>query len=170
MPTTTLIMRRTRMTTESVLTGYHAIEEALKSGSASGGILHISRKNERIRELVRLAGSLKVKIKRDSDEELSRISRETHRGVVLEMNIPVGSSDVTLGGYLKTLKEEKSLVLILDGITDPQNLGAILRSADQFGVDLVVLPSRRSAGMGPTVMKTSAGAAAYLKVIEVANL
>src|SRR6056297_2079773 len=120
MPTTTLIIRRTRMTTESVLTGYHAIEEALRSGNASGGILHISRKNERIRELVTLAGSMKVKIKRETDEALSRISREEHRGVVLEIAIAGSTPDVTLDGFLKNLGEKNALVLILDGITDPQ--------------------------------------------------
>jgi len=155
---------------ETVVTGYHAIEEALRSGRAENGILHISRKNERILRIIRTADARHVKIKRESDEVLNRLSADDHRGVVLELSAQKHSGSTTLEGFLGGIDQRDALVLILDGITDPQNLGAILRSADQFGVDLVVLPTRRSAGMTGTVMKVSAGAAAYLKVAEVHNL
>ena len=65
---------------------------------------------------------------------------------------------------------EKPIVLVLDGITDPQNLGAILRSADQFGVELVVIPSRRSAQESQTVSKVSSGASEYVPLAVVPNI
>jgi 23S rRNA (guanosine2251-2'-O)-methyltransferase len=71
---------------------------------------------------------------------------------------------------VESMELKNSVVLVLDEITDPQNLGAILRSADQFGVDLVVLPERRSAKLSSTVNKTSAGASAYISVVVVKNL
>jgi 23S rRNA (guanosine2251-2'-O)-methyltransferase len=61
-------------------------------------------------------------------------------------------------------------VVILDGITDPHNLGAVLRSADQFGVDLVVLPERRSAHLGDTVSRTSAGADRWVRTAAATNV
>ncbi len=67
-------------------------------------------------------------------------------------------------------EDETALVLILDEITDVQNLGSILRSADQFGVSLVILPERRSAQINPTVIKVSSGAAHYVPVARVVNL
>ncbi|MCF7953450.1 MAG: 23S rRNA (guanosine(2251)-2'-O)-methyltransferase RlmB [Spirochaetales bacterium] len=67
-------------------------------------------------------------------------------------------------------KQKKSTVVLLDEITDPHNLGAVLRSADLFAVDLVVIPSRRSVHLNETVVKVSSGAAKYVPVLTVANL
>lgn len=160
---------------EQVILGYHAIEEALLSGTASGGVLHISRKNDRIRMLTKIAAEQKIKIKRQSDEALTALvphtyKGELHRGAVLVLTSTARSGQGELEKFLEGLENRNALMLVLDGITDPQNLGAIIRSADQFGVDMVLLPSRRSAGVNATVMKVSAGAAAYINVLEVQNI
>src|SRR5207247_8808366 len=67
-------------------------------------------------------------------------------------------------------REATSFVLILDGITDPQNFGAILRVADGFGVDLVVIPQHESVGLTPAAVKASAGASEWVPVAQVTNL
>ncbi len=77
----------------------------------------------------------------------------------------------TVKEFVKGLSDDQgALVLILDGITDPQNLGAILRSADQFSVDLVIMPDRRSAQANETVNRISSGAAQYVPMSVVTNL
>lgn len=78
---------------------------------------------------------------------------------------------ISFSEELKRLEQlDRGVVLILDGITDPQNFGAILRSADMFGVDLVITPVRRSVQLNPTVVKVSSGAAQYVRVATVTNL
>ena len=71
---------------------------------------------------------------------------------------------------LAEISDPLALILLLDEINDPHNLGAILRSADQFGVELVVLPTRRAARETQTVVKTSAGASLYVPLCSVSNL
>ena len=97
------------------------------------------------------------------------------RGALLDLGGPRrGASrliETTVDEFCSSLKEDDgALVLILDGITDPHNLGAILRSADQFGVDLVLIPERRSVQANETVVKVSSGAAQYVPVSVVTNL
>jgi len=79
-------------------------------------------------------------------------------------------SPSSLKEFLKGSIPEQSLVVVLDSITDTHNLGAILRSADQFDADLVLLPERRSAQVNETVARTSAGASAWVPTLQVANL
>jgi len=157
------------MNAEQTIIGFHAIEEALKQAK-NGGILYISQKNDRINNLTKTASQHQVKIKRETDEKLKKLGGPSHRGAVLVLNSPAAPRITSVTDFLENLHVSQSLVLILDGITDPQNLGAVLRSADQFGVDVVVLPSRRSAKVNSTVMKTSAGAGVYVPVIEEVNL
>ena len=97
------------------------------------------------------------------------------RGAILDLGGPRrGASrliETTVEEFCDRLGEnDGALVLILDGITDPHNLGAILRSADQFGVDLVLIPERRSVQANETVVKVSSGAAQYVPLSVVTNL
>jgi len=157
------------MSEDRILIGYHAIEEALK-GVQGGGMLYVSQKNERIAGLIKVASSVKIKIKRSTDEHLLKIGGSDHRGAVLVLDAPVKTIGAGVSDFLNNLTVPRSLVLILDGITDPHNLGAVLRSADQFGVDMVILPTKRSVKVNNTVLKTSAGAGMYVPVREVTNL
>lgn len=157
--------------------GYHAIEEALKK-ARGGSTLYIARGAEgRTAELDRMARLTgKVAVRKVSRSELERMMPGVDlRGALLDLGGPrSGASrlqEVTVSEFCKSLKEDEgALVLLLDGITDPHNLGAILRSADQFGVDLVIIPERRAVQANETVFKVSSGAAQYVKISTVTNL
>ena len=156
------------------LTGFHAIEEYLKSGKSSGPLL-VGKAGPRARELVKLAGANRVTINQVGTHELDRLAPE-HRGIALEVQ-DSGGPDADFAGvtsveaFLKELGEKKeALILILDEITDPHNYGAILRSCDQFGVDLVVSRRKRSAKNAAVIAQTSSGASAWVRNAEEANL
>ena len=146
--------------------GFHAIEEMLKDKSIEG-TLFVSGRGKRHEKITFLARSRNIKISKVSDEALQRKSPDIDpRGVVLEVTgKKEEGKETSLKAFLDRTdsdRKENSLVLILDSITDPHNLGAILRSADQFGADLVILPGRRSAGDNATVRKISSGASEYV--------
>jgi 23S rRNA (guanosine2251-2'-O)-methyltransferase len=150
--------------------GFHSIEEALQKGAGTGTLL-ISRQSARISQIRQLAERKGVPVSEVEDGELTRLcGSEAHRGVLLALERPSATQRSSLKHHLRDLEGEKSLVLILDGITDPQNLGAILRSADQFGVQLVIIPSRRSAQESATVSKVSSGASEYVPLVVVPNI
>lgn len=157
--------------------GFHAIEEALKK-AGMGSTLYVQRQGgERIESLVREAKLTgKVAVKKLSKDELERMMPGADvRGAILDLGGPRrGASrliETTVEEFCDRLGEnDGALVLILDGITDPHNLGAILRSADQFEVDLVLIPERRSVQANETVVKVSSGAAQYVPLSVVTNL
>ncbi len=154
-----------------ILTGYHAIEERLKEGSIEG-TLYVARENSRIARLLGDARKTGIPIRRENMQALDRLcGHADHRGAVLVVTGTTAERRApSLESVLSGLPEGRGLVLVLCGITDPHNLGAILRSADQFRVDLVVLPERRSARDSEIIARTSAGAAAYVPLIVVPNL
>lgn len=156
-----------RTMADRVLTGLHAIEEELRRGAAESRLL-VSGKGPRIDSLIALARSVGAGVSRVSRGELTRVGGARARSAVLVVSANVEPAEFQ--AILPTLKRDDSLVVIADGITDPHNLGAVLRSADQFGVDLVVLPERRSAGLGDTVSRTSSGADRWVRTAIVPNL
>ena len=151
--------------------GYHAIEELLRRGTVEGTLL-VGRQNERIERLVELARKAGVEVSEVDEPHLAGLIGSTaHKGAVLAVSRGAPSPKGDLASELDAIGDRPSaLVLVLDGITDPQNLGAILRSADLLGVDLVVLPSRRSVQETGTVARVSAGASAYVPLVVVPNL
>lgn len=177
-----------------LVTGFHAIEESLRRETQ--GELLVCRASPRIAELEEAARRAGVPVRRVDRRELDRLAGGAeHRGVGLWLARtpadPAGSSPEpaprpadrsagTTAGEPKpagALKERlgaitgsTALVLLLDQINDPHNLGAILRSADQFGAELAVIPSRRAAHETQTVLKTSSGASLYVPVLSVPNL
>lgn len=152
------------------LTGFHAIEERLKSGKDCGPLL-LAKAGPRARELVTLAGNCKVRVDRVGTFELDRIAPD-NRGVALQVEeVEESGSAVDLEEFLNGLGDRADvLALILDDITDPHNYGAILRSCDQFGVDLVISRNRRNAKHADVIAKTSAGTIAWVPQAETANL
>jgi 23S rRNA (guanosine2251-2'-O)-methyltransferase len=151
------------------LTGFHAIEELIKSGKAKGPLL-VANAGPRARAVMALAVEHKVPINRTGEHELNRIARG-HRGIALTVDQGAVGTETTVEEFIADLEEDRdALVLILDSITNPHNYGAILRSCDQFGADLVVVGNRRSAKDAETVSKTSAGASAWMPIAPVANL
>jgi 23S rRNA (guanosine2251-2'-O)-methyltransferase len=159
------------------LTGFHAIEEAIKSAGPgqSPGPLLMAKPGPRAREIAALAVSRKIRVDRAGTHELDRLA-PGHRGIALAVDEGGGrrggfGAATDLGAFIAGLGDRKdALVAVLDEITDPHNYGAILRSCDQFGVDLVVTRNRRTAKHAEAVAQTSAGAASWVSATEAANL
>ncbi len=166
-----------------VFTGFHSIEELLKK-KKSDGIIYYSRSSGRILAVIDLAKRQGYRAVKVSELEISKIAEGAdHRGIVFvnssenNKNIKRGSdvratgrSPLRLDSYLKNLSSPNALVIILDGVTDPHNLGAVIRSSDQFYADIVLIPSRNSARDNATVSKTSAGADNYVNIDVITNL
>ncbi len=152
-----------------VICGFHAVEESLRSGAP--GSLLISRTDSRVEALKDLARDRGVAVKPVSAKELSRLcGHDRHQGVVLLSQTSRVSVKKSLQDTLAAIEGSSTLILLLDELNDPHNLGAILRSADQLAVDLVVTTIRRSVSETPAVVRASAGASRYVPLIAVANL
>ncbi|MFP3042679.1 23S rRNA (guanosine(2251)-2'-O)-methyltransferase RlmB [Treponema primitia] len=153
------------------LSGFHAIEERIKaSPPGQTGPLLVAKAGPRAREIVDLAVERKIQVNRVGTHELDRLAPD-HRGIALYTEDTGAGYEVTLASFLLSLEDRKdALVVILDEVTDPHNYGAILRSCDQFGVDLVITRTRRIAKYAEIVSKTSAGADSWVPVAETANL
>jgi len=156
------------------LAGFHAIEERIKSGRPCGPLL-VAKPGPRAKELTVLANERKVRVDRVGTAELDRLAPD-HRGIALQVDERGSEADASLEEFLAGLGQsgdggrQDVLVTVLDEITDPHNYGAILRSCDQFGADLVITRHRRIAKYAEIVAQTSAGAAAWVPQAETANL
>src|ERR1700723_1656657 len=154
-----------------VLYGLHPVEEAIRSGSRQ--LDHVSvareRRDDRLERLIELCRMGGIRGSIESRDQLSRLARtDAHQGVlaIVRERRFLGIED------LLTLTEpgRYRFFLALDGIEDPHNLGALLRTADGAGVNGVILPERRSAPVTATVAKTSAGASEHVRIARVTNL
>jgi len=152
-----------------LLYGLHAVEEAIRSGNRRLESVVISRQ----RQGMRLGGiavacqAAGIPVRMESKEQLTRLAHtDAHQGVVA---IVVEREYSSLEDLARR-REHDLFLLALDGVEDPHNLGALLRTADGAGVDGVVLPERRAAGVNATVVKTSAGAAEHVRIARVTNL
>jgi 23S rRNA (guanosine2251-2'-O)-methyltransferase len=150
--------------------GYHTIEEMLRRGVSANTLL-LSRTSARIDTLRALAQSVGVAVSEVEEGELTRLcGSPAHRGAVLVVQKLKTAAATDLKDWLASFSVETGLVLALDHISDPQNLGTILRSADLFRADLVILPSRRSAQENQTVARVSSGASAYVPLVVLPNI
>ena len=165
------------MSKPQFVTGLRAVEQLLanRSGEVKKLLVEYRTANPRIEAVIAKAKELGVEFQEANRARLKQISGELrHQGLVAEIK---RSSTVDEAG-LRTLVEERLtdypipplLLLVLDAIQDPHNLGACLRSADAVGVDAVIVPRHGAAGLGPTVSKVAAGAAETLPFVTVANL
>lgn len=137
-------------------------------------MLQQGRKDARSQQLHELADKRGVKLSHCTRRELDRLAGEgpdalRHQGVMARMLVQAPGNESDLLDLLARL-DGPPLLLILDGIQDPRNLGACLRSADAAGVDAVVMPRDRAAGLTPAARKTAAGAAESVPVFAVTNL
>ncbi len=150
--------------------GFRAIEELI-SAPAPGSVLMLARAGARQRKLAALAAASGVPVRRVSEEELSRHADPSrHRGALLRLRDRQPRSGDRRLEEIAARTDGGALVLAVDGVTDTANLGAILRSAEGFGVDLVVLHADRAAPVTPAAIRAAAGATAYLTIITVTNL
>ena len=162
------------MSKAKFVTGLRTVEQLMSQRPAD--ILKIYAEyqtaNPRLEGLITQANAKGIEIQPANRARLHQISGENrHQGVVAEIR----RSQTLDEGTLRTLVEEKLtqdkplLLLVLDGIQDPHNLGACLRTADAAGVDAVVVPRHGAAGLGPTVSKVAAGAAESIPFAAVPN-
>ncbi|MEJ2610368.1 MAG: TrmH family RNA methyltransferase, partial [Candidatus Thiodiazotropha sp.] len=149
----------------------HAVKAALKQGTQVTELLvDAARQDKRIKEILELADGVGVKWRRISDKALSETVGDTaHQGVALRFREQQAQDEPYLKALLKRLNQAP-LLLILDGVQDPHNLGACLRSADGAGVNAVIIPRDRSVGLTSTVRKVASGAAETVPLIQVTNL
>jgi 23S rRNA (guanosine2251-2'-O)-methyltransferase len=153
----------------SLIHGINPVTESLRAAPEKIERICIERgqKNPRIQEIIELARLNHIRI---SFEERSWLDRkaegERHQGVLCY------AAEMITYAPEEILDQAKSpgLLVVLDGIEDPHNLGAILRSAEAAGADGVFLPQHRSAGLSATVIKSSAGAASHIKLARGTNL
>src|SRR6266545_1818591 len=148
-----------------IIYGINPVLEALRAGRVKE--LRVSQRNDdRLRELLALAGDSGVQVRRVPPEALDRDSRRgVHQGVVAEVE------DLEAYDVADLVRGARGvpLIVVLDGIEDPHNLGAILRTADAAGVDGVIIQSRRVAALGGAAAKASAGAMSHVRIAEVVN-
>ena len=172
---------------KNYLTGANGAAEAVRRGR---GTLLAAKESPRIAALIESARRHGVEVRRVSVEELNRLTQGAdHRGFALETDSGAGGGGsagsalpgsglagsalagaASLGDVCRCAGPE-SLVILLDGITDPHNLGAVLRCADQFAADAVIVPRRRSAGArADSLSRASSGAVEWVNLIETPNL
>jgi 23S rRNA (guanosine2251-2'-O)-methyltransferase len=150
------------------LTGFHAVEEALEAGRALDRIVIArGRHGGRIEGIVQLAKSRGVPVRFEDRAQVDRLAgTPEHQGVAAL----AAAKPTTDFEDLLRAKNAQSLLVLLDGVEDPHNLGAIVRTSLAAGAQGVVIPERRAAGLTDTVERASAGALAHLPVARVKNL
>jgi len=155
--------------TNTYLLSFHAIEECIINGDAL--TLYITRSSSRSRDLVSLCDEHSVSVKNVKRIPTHiNIDSPKFRGYWLETGSEKNTPPDFESWLANHIDMPESLILVLDGVQDPHNLGAILRSADLFAVSAVIIPGRRSAGMNDTVERVSAGASRYVPLFQVSNL
>jgi 23S rRNA (guanosine2251-2'-O)-methyltransferase len=153
-----------------IIYGFHAVTSRLRQSPASVKELYVdaARDDRRAQELVKTAESRGARVMRVDEKRLDGMTHHArHQGVAARIEItrlPAHIDEV-----LETL-QEPALLLVLDGVTDPHNLGACLRVADAMGVHAVVAPKDRAVGINATVSKVASGAAETVPYIAVTNL
>lgn len=170
-----------------IITGFHTIEEELKAiesidaGKVAEKIKGVrivyAKPGPRVKKILSTASALSIPSQETDTSAIDKMvqilppTARDHRGIVLVMENAEQAAPIRMDDIIKVLAlKEKALVLVLDSITDPQNVGAIIRSADQFAVDLVILPEHRGATDFEVISRTSAGAASWVNIVVVPNL
>lgn len=160
------------MSDEVLVFGLHAVRTLLQQHAQRVVklILQKGRDDSRVTQLAQLARSANVKVEHREVAELDRLaSGDRHQGACLQVRPAAVLGEGALDAILDSLTVPP-LLLVLDGVQDPHNLGACLRTADAAGVHAVIVPRDRAAGLSPTVRKVASGAAETMPLIQVVNL
>lgn len=160
------------MAAPQLIAGLHAVRTAL--GLEGGNVQELwydsQRRDRRLREVLEMARKAHIPTHVAERDNLDRLTGgANHQGVVARAALPAALDERALDGLLANLSEPPFL-LILDGVQDPHNLGACLRTADAAGVHAVIAPRDRSVGLTSTVCKVASGAAGKVTYIQVTNL
>jgi 23S rRNA (guanosine2251-2'-O)-methyltransferase len=159
-----------------VLFGLHPVEEALRAGNRRFDHVCVSRERQehgaaqKLQRVVDLCRAQGIRVRFENRDQLTRMAKSPgHQGIVAVVR---EREFLTLEDLIAAPANPANsrLLLALDGVEDPQNLGALLRSADGAGVDGVLLPERRSAPLSAVAIKTSAGAAEHMRIARTVNL
>src|SRR3954465_5513799 len=153
-----------------VIFGLHAVEEALRARAR--GLEYVAvdrgRKDAKLQRIIDICREDGVQLRFEPREQLTRLAKtQSHQGV---MAVVAEKQYADVESLLGKKRGEWSFLLVLDGVEDPHNLGALLRTADAAGVDGVVIPERRAAGVNATVARASAGASEHVPVAKVTNI
>jgi len=153
-----------------VIYGIIAVVEALRSRGRSIQYVAVARerRDDRVQGVIEAARTAGVMVRLLPREQVSKVAgTDLHQGVVA---VGGGRAYADLDELLEHRRGEFAFVAVLDGIEDPHNLGAILRTADAAGADGVVIPERRAAGVTGAVAKASAGASEHVRIARVTNI
>lgn len=169
----------------NIYTGFHAVEEKVRKFSQDKKSslklkLYYSKPGPRIKKILAAAQEVQIPCELTDDKTLDSMVAELppeareHRGIILfaEGEKLREKNEVQLDQWLTQCPEEATVV-ILDNVTDPHNIGAVLRSCDQFGAQLLIVPSHNSTAHvreNEIIARTSAGASAWVSIATVANL
>jgi 23S rRNA (guanosine2251-2'-O)-methyltransferase len=161
------------MAERELVHGVHAVEALLRRQPERIDclLLHAGRRDRRLQQLRELAEQQGVRYRELAREELDRlVAGSVHQGVLAEVRAaePLGE-EFLLHDLLPRL-DKPALLLVLDGVTDPHNLGACLRAADAFGADAVIAPRDHAAPLNATARKAASGAADVVPYVVVTNL
>jgi 23S rRNA (guanosine2251-2'-O)-methyltransferase len=155
-----------------ILYGRHAVHESLQAGRRKSYKLMLAegvRQTDAIGQIVFLAEQAGASVAYTQRRNLDRLGDVNHQGVALETSeYPYSSLDDILA--IAQSRQEAPLILLLDLLQDPQNVGSLLRTAEVAGVHGVIIQRRRAVGITPAVIHASAGAAEHLLVAQVTNL
>lgn len=164
--------RKHRLRFMDIIKGRNSVQEALRGRRRIKRVLLAKalKESDALKEIKKIARERGIPIKMVDRKELDSISYlKAHQGVVAyaEPLPPISFDD-----FLISLRSEKEppIVLLLDEVTDPQNLGSLMRSADAVGASGIVITRRRSVGLTPAVIKASAGAVEHVPLVQVGNL
>lgn len=155
--------------TNDIVYGVHAVTESLHANTGNKLYIQEDLRGKNVDNIKRLATEKKVSISWTPKKTLSEMTEgAVHQGFVLRVSaFAYTELDVILE---KAEQEDNPLILILDGLTDPHNLGSILRTADATNVCGVIIPKHRAVGVTPVVSKTSTGAVEHVPIARVTNL
>ncbi len=157
---------------KTTIHGIHAVLTAIENDAAN--ILALwadtQQPNKRLSQLLSSAKKVGLKVRHADSRQLEKLAKSNkHQHIVAEYQMPDAYSENDLFDLLTNL-DEPPLLLILDGVTDPHNLGACLRTSEAAGVHAVIIPRDNSVGLTPTVRKVASGAAELVPLIQVTNL
>lgn len=157
---------------KSIICGIHAVESALRNDAENLGQIWLDKRsrNDRLKKLIQMAEESGLRLLAADPDKLDKIAgNNRHQGIVAEYFKLKSYTENDLYDLLDAL-EETPFLLVLDGVTDPHNLGACLRTAEGAGVHAVIAPKDNAASITPTVRKVASGAAEVVPFIAVTNL
>src|SRR5512141_1688295 len=155
---------------QDVIYGIHPVAEAVRSRAKAVEYVAVAKERHdgKVQQLVNDCRKAGVSVRFMSREELARmVDAPNNQGVAA---IVGGKEYADLDDVIANKRGQYSFVVVLDGVEDPHNLGAIIRTADGAGVDGILIPERRAVGVTGTVAKASAGASEHVPIARVTNI